>query len=184
MRNNYLFLRSRILFLVIKRRKLTVKKIFNALYCYTAYFLRLKKSAASPYLINFELGNECNERCVFCRTSDGEVYDANPNSAGQYISKGTMLFEIFAGIISQVRDRLIMAVPYVNGEPLLSKDIYQVIQYATDNKVATMVATNGILLNEFNCEKLLVAGIDFIKVHISGFTRPIHYNGREKLDHF
>ncbi|MCX5703416.1 MAG: radical SAM protein [Candidatus Omnitrophica bacterium] len=159
---------------MIKRKKITVKKIFNALYCYAAYFLKLKKSAVSPYLINFELWNECNERCVFCRTNEGEIYDANPDYPGQYIAKGAMRFEIFKGVISQVKDRLIMVVPYVNGEPLLSKDVYKVIQYASDNDIATMIATNGILLNGDNCAKLLGAGLDFIKIHISGFTQPTH----------
>lgn len=182
MKNNYLILRLRIIFLMMKRKKITMKKIFNVLHCYAAYFLKLKKSAVSPYLINFELRNECNERCFFCRTKDGEIYDANPNGQGQYIAKGTMPFEIFRDIISQVRDRLIMIVPYINGEPLLSKDIYKAIQHASDNNIATMIATNGILLNERNCEELLKAGLDFIKIHISGFTQPTHSIEHRKGD--
>lgn len=174
MKNNYLSLRVRIILLLLKRRKISVKKIFNVLYCYTAYFLKLRKSAVSPYLINFELWNKCNEQCVFCRTADDDIYDHNPNGNGEYIPKGQLSFESYKDIITQVKDRLIMAIPYVNGEPLLSKDIYKTIQCATDNNIASMIATNGILMNERNGEKLLRAGLDFIKIHISGFTQEIH----------
>ena len=166
---------------MIKRRKITIKKIFNLLHCYAAYLLRLKKSAASPYLINFELFNECNERCVFCRSTRGELYDVNPQGSG-YIPKGMMDFKIFQSVIRQVKDWLIMAVPYVNGEPLLAPDIYKAIQYATDNHIATMIATNGILLNAQNSQKLLGAGVDFIKVHISGFTQSSHSIEHRKGD--
>jgi sulfatase maturation enzyme AslB (radical SAM superfamily) len=173
MKNNYRYLRLRIIFLMFKRKKINIKKIFNLLHCYAAYFLKLEKSAVSPYLINFELFNECNERCIFCRTNQGEIYDANPRGCG-YIPKGMMDFKIFQSAIAQFKDRLIMIVPYVNGEPLLYSDIYRAIQYATDNHIATMISTNGILLSAQNSQKLLDAGIDFIKVQISGFTQPTH----------
>jgi sulfatase maturation enzyme AslB (radical SAM superfamily) len=173
MRNNYRYLRLRIIFLMIKRKKINIKKIFNLLHCYVAYFFKWQKSAVAPYLISFELFNECNEQCVFCRTSQGDIYDTNPQGSG-YIPKGMMRLEIFQGVISQVKDWLLMVVPYVNGEPLLYRDIYKAIQCATDSHIATMIATNGILLNAQNSQKLLCAGVDFIKVHISGFTQATY----------
>ena len=174
MKNNYLSLRVRIILLLLKRRKISVKKIFNVLHCYAAYFLKLRKSARSPYLINFELWNECNESCLFCRDKDDKIFDVNPNSTGEPIPKGRMDFAVYRDIIAQTKDHLLMSIPYVNGEPLLSKDIYPAIQWATDNNVSTMIATNGVLMNERNNEKLLKAGLDCIKIHISGFTQAVH----------
>ena len=111
MKNSYTLLRLRIILSMLRRGKLTAKKVFNALHCYAAYFLRSEISAASPYLINFEMGNDCNERCVFCRTDDGEIYDANPAAGGQYIKRGRMEFGVFKDVISRVKDRLLMAIP-------------------------------------------------------------------------
>ncbi len=182
MKNSYLVLRIRLFFMMLKHGKISLKKIFNALHCYAAYSLKLTKSAPSPYLMNFELWNECNEQCMFCRTSEGGIFDANPKGPGGYLSKGTMPFEVYTGMLSQVKDRLIMAIPYINGEPLLSKDIYRAIQFATDNKVATLIASNGVLLNEQNAQKLLRAGLDLIKIHISGFTQPVHSIEHRKCD--
>lgn len=182
MKNSYLGLRLRILYLLVKRRKLSVRKIVNALHCYVAYFMKWRKSAPSPYLINFEMWNECNESCVFCRSKDEHIPDTNPNNAGGTIPKGKMNFDVYKDIIAQVKDYLIMSIPYVNGEPLLSKDIYNSIQWATDNKVATLIATNGMILNERNAEKLLKSGLDVIKIHISGFTREVHNIEHRKGD--
>ena len=67
-----------------------------------------------------------------------------------------------------------MIIPYVNGEPLMHKDIYEAIDYANKNKLLTLIASNGILLNNNNSERLIDAGLDFLKVHISGFSNSIH----------
>ena len=64
----------------------------------------------------------------------------------------------------------------------MSKNIYEVIQYSTDKNVATMIASNGMILNQANAKKLLDAGLDFIKIHISGFTQATHRIEHRKGD--
>lgn len=173
-RNKYLSLQTRILWTLARRGKLSVYKVFNALVCYASYYLRLRRSGPAPIMANFELWNECNESCVFCRSADDLIYDSNPAGKGQPIPKGKMPVDLFERVIDQARSGLIMAIPYVNGEPLLSKDIYRAIASATKAKVGTLIATNGALLNERNARQLLEAGVDLVKIHISGFTQPVH----------
>lgn len=172
-RNNYRWLRMRILLRMLRSGKLTFWKMLNAAYCYLALFLRLERSGWSPYLINFELWNECNESCLFCRSAAGDIYNLSPNSDVP-LPKGKLPMDVYKGIIDQVAPTLLMSIPYINGEPLLSRNIYECVRYCTDKKVATMIATNGMILNEANARKLLEAGLDFIKIHISGFTRETH----------
>ncbi|MBT3766299.1 MAG: radical SAM protein [Rhodospirillales bacterium] len=172
--NKYLGLRILIISRLLLGGKLSILKIWNAVVCYGSFFLRRKTSSKSPYLINFELWNECNESCVFCRSDNNEIYDSNPGGDGSVISKGKLKFETYLKVLDEFSSRLMLAIPYINGEPLMSKDIYKAIQAATDRKVGTMIASNGILLNESNSRKLLTAGLDCLKVHISGFTTPVH----------
>ena len=143
-------------------------------YCYLAHQLRLKRSGKFPFVINFELWNECNANCVFCRSANGEIYDQNPKAPGRSIAKGRMPWQVYAEIIDQVKDYLLMAILYINGEPLLYKDIDRAIKYASDKRIATMISTNGILLNESNIKKLLGSGLDFLKVAISGFSQETY----------
>jgi len=87
---------------------------------------------------------------------------------------GIMPIEIFEAIIRQTKKTLLMAIPYVNGEPFIYKDLDKAIKIATDNNVATMIATNGILLNKENIDMILNNGLNFIKIHVSGYSQPIH----------
>ena len=170
----YFGLKARILVKLIRKRKLTVKKAINALHCYVAYFLKLERSAKTPFLINFELSNHCNESCVFCRNEEGQLFDLNPKNEGSSIEKGTMKFEVFESILRQSKDTLMMAVPYVNGEPFIYKHFSKALEVANANNVATMIATNGLLLNDENIQIILDHDLDFIKIHVSGFTNPVH----------
>ena len=43
------------------------------------------------------------------------------------------------------------------------KGIYEAIQYANSKKMFTLIASNGILLNKNNSEKLIESGLDFLK---------------------
>ncbi len=171
--NSYMGVRMRIMLRLLLTGKLSVRKIVNTVYCYVSYFLRLKVAAKSPFLINFELWNDCNEACVFCRSSRGDIYNTNPANSAP-MAKGKLPLDVYQTIIDQTAPYLLLSVPYVNGEPLLSKDVYAAIQHATNRKVGTLIATNGMILNEANSKKLLDAGLDFLKIHISGFTQDIH----------
>ena len=132
-------------------------------------------------MITFELGNDCNHNCLFCRTEKGEIYDQNPSNCGARIPRGRMPYELYTEVIRQVKDHLLIAVLYVNGEPMIYRQLADAIKYATNHKVATMLSTNGQLMNEKKIYEILEAGLDFIKVAISGFTNETyqiqHRNG-------
>jgi len=180
--NRYFGLRSLIFFRLLFSRKLSLYKFLNLFSCYIHYFLGSTASGHSPIAINFELWNECNESCVFCRSESGAIYDSNPSADSKIIPKGKLDFETYIKVLDAFSKYLVMAIPYINGEPLLSKDIYRAINAATQRGIGTLIASNGILLNESNSRKLIDAGLDCLKVHISGFTSPIHSIQHRKGD--
>jgi len=172
--NQYFKLKIKLLFLLFKKGKITFKKIFNAIFCLASYYMSLKKTGTYPFIINFELWNECNESCVFCRDENGVIDNINQNEKDHIIKKDKMDIKIYEKVIDECKDYLMMSVPYINGEPLLSKDIYHAIEYANKNKIGTLISSNGIILNKRNSERLLKTGLDFLKVHISGMTNEVH----------
>lgn len=171
--SRYLLLRLKIVFMLFYKRKLSIKKIINVMGCYLSYYLKSEKSARYPFTISFELSNECNANCLFCRTERGEIYNQNP-AGSAFIEKGKMSFELFTQVIDEVKNHMLMAILYVNGEPLIYKRLSDAVEYASRNNLATMIATNGILLTEKNIDHLLSAGLDFIKVAVSGFTQSTY----------
>lgn len=173
-KNRYILLRVKIALSICMKGKVSFKKIFNAVHCWFAQKCHFVKVSKFPFLINFEMWNECNAQCTFCRTEDGDIYDLNPANQGKSpIEKGKMSLQMYQEIIEQSKDHILLAVPYVNGEPLMYTDIYEAIRYSSDRNVATLISTNGELLTEKNIEKLLASGLDLIKIAISGFSQDI-----------
>ena len=174
MRNRYIFLQIKLFFTLFKSKKLNLKKLLNAFFCFLFYSIKRKRSAKSPLMISIELSNECNLRCMFCRNSDGEIFNLNPKEPDVPIEKGCMPFSMYSQIIDQIKDYALIAVLYTNGEPLIYKDIVRCVEYATERNVATMLATNGTLLSEEKIQQLLDAGLDFVKIQLSGFTQDVY----------
>ncbi len=174
-KNRYILARIKIAFSILLKGRISVKKILNAAHCWFAQKFHFVKASPFPFMINFELWNECNAQCTFCRTDDGEIYDQNPANKGQVpIPKGKMSLDMYKEIIEQSKDHILIAVLYVNGEPLMYTDLYEAIKFASDRGVATLISTNGELLTEKNIKKLLESGLDFIKIAISGFSQDIY----------
>ncbi len=185
--NNYFFLKVRLFFTVLANGKVTWRKLFNVLMCSLSYTFQWKTSATAPFILSLELWNECNAGCLFCRDAKGRIYNINPEaeSVGS-ISKGKMPASMAMDIIDQVKDDVLTAVLYTNGEPLLYKELPEVVRFANSRRVMTMISTNGLLFTEENARDILEAGIDFIKIQLGGFTQDVYsvqirYGQVEKL---
>ena len=171
-RNNYLKLKLLLLWRVIRQGKLSPRKVMIAAWCSLAYTFKWIKSAPAPSILSLEPWNECNIKCVFCRTEKGVIHDVNPNGCG--IEKGRMPAEMAIDIIRQLRKDILIAVLYTNGEPLMYKDLGKVIRAATEMKVATLISSNGLLFTEEKVHEVLGAGLDALKIQLSGFTQDIY----------
>ena len=180
-KNRYLLLRLRILIAILLKKKLSLLKTFNFFRSLFAYVSRSTISSKYPSVINFSLTNRCNMNCVTCRTAQGDILDLNPNGREWISEEGEISLEDFAEIIDEVKDHLLIAVLYINGEPLLYKGIYEAIKFLSDRRVASMISSNGMLLDEVNVRKLFDSGLDFIKISVSGYSqnvyRVLHRNG-------
>jgi MoaA/NifB/PqqE/SkfB family radical SAM enzyme len=172
----YFSLKVKILITLFLNRKITLKKIFNVIYSSIAYRFKLTNSSKYPVVINMELSNKCNERCVFCRDEKGNIFDLNPNkeNPSEFIQKGRMDFDIFSKIVNEVKDHSLLIIPYVNGEPFIYKHIDKVLKLLKQNRSGSILSTNGILLNNKNIDLVLEENLDQIKIHVSGYTNPIH----------
>lgn len=184
-RNQYNSLKIALFLRTLSKGKISLRKLFNVFWCSFAYFLQSQRSAPSPFILSLELWNECNARCLFCRDEKGRIYDVNPKGTGA-ISKGQMPPEMAIDFIKQLKNDVLIVVLYTNGEPLLYKDLAKVVRAATENCVATMMATSGLLWTEEKARAILEAGIDFIKIQLSGYTQDtysiqIRYGDVEKL---
>jgi MoaA/NifB/PqqE/SkfB family radical SAM enzyme len=66
------------------------------------------------------------------------------------------------------------AISFSGGEPLLRKDIFNMIKYSKERGMITHLATNGTLVNEEVAKKLFDLEIDAISISLDGATPEIH----------
>lgn len=171
-RNKYWGLQWRLFWRAVTHGKITVRKLWNVALCHATYLLKIRQAAPAPYILSLEPWNECNAGCLFCRDPKGRIHDINPVGGG--IIKGKMPAETAIDIIDQLKKDILIAVLYTNGEPMIYKELPEVIQAATDRKVSTLIASNGLMFTEENIRAILKAGIDVIKIQVSGFTQDIY----------
>jgi len=73
---------------------------------------------------------------------------------------------------------------FTGGEPLLRKDIYELIKYAKPYKTIISIDTNGILLTERKIKKLKEAGLSLILISLDSPIAEEHNKNRGIKDSF
>lgn len=158
---------------MLRRGKLSPVKLLNFLRNRLAYALRSERAAPFPSVLIAELTNLCNLRCRYCR-DDADCLVDYLGPGAPPIPVGSMDFSRYERILEESASRLLALVLYVSGEPLVHPDIFRMVRRASELKVATVLSTNGMLLDGAASESLLSAGLDCIKVVVSGFTQATY----------
>lgn len=103
----------------------------------------------------------CNAKCKHCGSSaekkkyDGELTTEEIKSAFKQIANDMDATKILINV--------------TGGEPLVRKDLFDVMEYATNELGFHWgMTTNGILLNDENIEKLRKANMETISISIDG----------------
>ena len=117
-----------------------------------------------PKMIIFDVLNVCNLNCLHCPHKELIKSD---NFKPAYLD-----FKLFKKIVDEISNYEVDLVRFTgDGEPLLHKDIVQMLKYAKFKiKGKINLTTNGLLLNEETSEFLLNLPVDFIDISIDAFT--------------
>jgi len=113
-----------------------------------------------PYWLTIDPTNFCNLKCPFCPTGQNR----------KTRTRATLSLENFKSIINELGPYLIH-IDFCNwGEPLLNKQIYEMIRIAKQYHIDTKVDSNLSQLSEQDAEDLILSGLDKIIVSIDGAT--------------
>lgn len=124
-----------------------------------------------PLVIYIEPINICNLKCPFCATSLIQQ------------KRGKIDFNLYKKAIDNIvslgwhnRIRLTLA---GQGEPLLNKDLLQLVKYAKEkNFLYVDLITNATLLNKDIANKLIKYGLDRLQFSIDSIDREIYDRSR------
>ena len=106
--------------------------------------------------LNIELTNRCNLACVMCPVNRDMVRERHDLDA-----------EAYRRLINENPD-VDLILMFQWGESLLVQDFYDRVRYATDRGIRVMVTSNGTLLTEKVCDKLLDCGLERITFSVDG----------------
>lgn len=150
----------------------------GTLTCLTSATIKERINTDFPLVLNIEPTNVCNQSCYYCPRE-------------RMVQKNGihhLPFDTYKRIIDEASEyhQLIMLNLHKDGEPLLHKQLPEMVEYAKNRRVAKTIHlnTNGTLLNTNRGKELLGAGIDDITVSIDA-AFPDSYRklkGSDKLD--
>ncbi|TMC23953.1 MAG: radical SAM protein, partial [Chloroflexi bacterium] len=115
-----------------------------------------------PRSIYIEPTSRCNELCQQC-----------PRTLLSREDDRDLSFEDFRYIVDQFPE-LERVVLHGLGEPLLNKDLPQMIRYLKARGIYVLFNSNGILLNARRGQELIDAGLDEYRLSMDGATRETY----------
>ena len=127
-----------------------------------------------PTFVSVEPANFCQLHCPECpvglrgerREAKGERGTPPLGGAG----RGLLTMQLFYRILDQVKEHTHTMQFYFQGEPLLNKQLPEMIAMAQKVGLYTIVSTNAQALNRSMAEALVKSGLNRIIVSIDGFS--------------
>ena len=137
----------------------------EAMACINALSLALSKQGyvvakiGAPLYVVFDVTRNCNLRCIHCYSSEkqGEMATTDVYHILDMLSAAG------AGVID-----------FGGGEPLLRKDIFDILCYSKKLGLYSSISTNGTLLDEHGVKQLKALNIDHVCISLDGAKPETH----------
>jgi radical SAM protein with 4Fe4S-binding SPASM domain len=144
---------------------LLLTRVINLVRIITSYlFSRIPGVAVhwgNPAAASIEPNNSCNLGCPECPAGMKEL--TRP--------RGFMQPEIFNTVISQLSPHLSYLTLYFQGEPYLSKHIFDFIAAARSKRIFVATSTNGHFLDETTVGQTIESGLNRLIISLDGADR-------------
>ncbi len=127
--------------------------------------LKSKKPAfKAPLYIAWEITLTCNAKCLHCYSSSGPTLkDPDELTTTESLK-----------LINQLADSGLLILAFSGGEPLVRKDIYQLIDHAVNRNLVVNIASNGFLINEKTARKLKEIGVRSVTISLDAANAEQH----------
>ena len=123
----------------------------------------------APLYIAWEITLQCNARCIHCYSESGPGV-RHP----QELSTGEAL-----NVIDELAEAGLLILAFSGGEPLMRRDIFQLIERATSRELVVNVATNGAIISDRVAGRLKTSGVRSMTVSLDGANAETHDHFRQ-----
>ena len=104
--------------------------------------------------IIISITNRCNLRCIMCQIP--------------LQTNGEMATEELKELIKDAANLNPNSIVFSGGEPLLRKDIFELISFANHHRINTCLTSNGTLIDNEVAKQLVSSGIGVVNISIEG----------------
>ena len=111
-----------------------------------------------PYTISIEPTCLCNLRCPECPTGSGKIWRENVN----------LDWLLYKKFIDEMKATTLHLLLYFQGEPFMNRDIFRMINYASERKIFTVISSNGQFLDEQISVEIVQSGLDRLIISVDG----------------
>jgi MoaA/NifB/PqqE/SkfB family radical SAM enzyme len=157
--------KQRVLYSIVAHS--TPKRFLNAGLVEIQRLLKNARLRGHPYLALVDPFNSCNLKCPLCLSGGARAYAAG-------MERGRMIFKTFKRFVDQVGEYTMCMNLHNWGEPLLNKEIFDMISYARSRNIGVILSTNFQLFDEEMAEKMIRSGLERLIVSVDGATQETY----------
>ncbi len=117
-----------------------------------------------PNILTIEASSACNIKCEFCWI----------RSLDKTTKRGNMDLDRFKRIIDDTKDFCTGVQLQWRGEPMVNRDLYKMVEYATKNHIFSSISTNATLLDPEAADNFLKAGLGEVALALDGATKETY----------
>lgn len=143
-----------------------LKRIYNG---YRQYKRRDISCKSLPTRLWIEPTNACNLSCPICPNRQMKTS----------LPLGFMDMDTYEKVIDEAKGFAIDINLFMRGEPLLNKQIVEMIKRAKDKGLRVRLETNATLLDKETTEGIMRSGLDFISFSFDGYTKDAYESIRQ-----
>ena len=123
-----------------------------------------KKAFTGPYLVQLDLTNSCNTRCLYCMNYSEWGLKKEYSKDWGNIFLG---FDTIRRIVPELKSVGVKEIDVTgNGEPFMHPDIIKIIKFIKENGMRCVVRTNGLLIDTKIINQLFDIGLNGIDLSL------------------
>lgn len=127
----------------------------------------------APVTIVWNFTNKCNLSCLHCHQ------DSSPASCDSELTTAQAF-----RVVDNMSSAGVAILAFSGGEPLLRRDVYDVIERASSNGILCTIASNGTLMTREVAKRLAEAGVKRVEIGLDGASAETHDFLRNKPSSF
>ena len=125
-----------------------------------------------PFHVTIDVTRRCNLNCIGCRYHSKAIENIQSPGNQEVLDMDPLLFKKLCRELAALGTTAIELSG--EGEPLVNKDLFQLITMAKEKGLNVTVFSNGTLLDSQHIESLIDSRLDCLKVSLWGSTKDVY----------